>query len=302
MKIYRIEEKIKFDELDGKILSLLCLNPRKKISEIAKHLGIPKSKVLYRIRRMEKNNLIQGYSILVNWKLLGFRYFFIVIDKIEGEELKKYVSREEKILKAHLGYGDFFLLLEVVSKDEKELKDILKKIKEKGGRIKYLLECLNVLRYFHLNLLDFGCPFPPFSQSHLENVEMPKDAFQLIKELEKNSRERLVNIAPNLSFKRKKKIIDFLIRKRIIVPYVILNTSRLGYRSYFVLLEDYHQALEKLSIICYETLFPYQYLAVFDLKKEEEFRKLLEEIRKETKAEFMMETSEWKYTELPKSF
>ena len=61
---------IKLDIKDKKILYELDMDARQSISSIAKRVGLSKEVVNYRIRRMEKEGLIDGYYAIIEYSKL----------------------------------------------------------------------------------------------------------------------------------------------------------------------------------------------------------------------------------------
>ena len=58
------------DNMDYKILKCLKLNARYKASDISKEIHLSISAVIERIHKMEKNNVITNYTIIVDQKKL----------------------------------------------------------------------------------------------------------------------------------------------------------------------------------------------------------------------------------------
>ena len=81
-------EKIELDVKDKKILSLLCHNARTPLSEIARVSGLSRQTIEYRIRQMEKNELIAGSRTVVQVTKLGYSsyHFFLSIGSQDSEK------------------------------------------------------------------------------------------------------------------------------------------------------------------------------------------------------------------------
>jgi len=60
------------DETDVKILKALTLNARLSSRQIAKQCGVSIGTVLSRIKKMEKEGIIKGYSALLDHEKLGY--------------------------------------------------------------------------------------------------------------------------------------------------------------------------------------------------------------------------------------
>jgi len=62
---------MKFDEIDAMILSELEKNSRLSIRELSKRINLSPSSVTERLKRLEDNRIIEGYTISINKKNLG---------------------------------------------------------------------------------------------------------------------------------------------------------------------------------------------------------------------------------------
>jgi DNA-binding Lrp family transcriptional regulator len=66
------DERMSLDETDVKILEALTLDSRLSSRQIAKQCGVSIGTVLSRIKRMEKEGIIKGYSALLDHEKLGY--------------------------------------------------------------------------------------------------------------------------------------------------------------------------------------------------------------------------------------
>ncbi|QAT43387.1 Lrp/AsnC family transcriptional regulator [Aminipila luticellarii] len=63
---------MKVDEIDVRILKELQTDSRISIRELSKRVNLSPPSVTERVRRLEDNHIIEGYTILLNKKELGF--------------------------------------------------------------------------------------------------------------------------------------------------------------------------------------------------------------------------------------
>ncbi|HBQ85246.1 MAG TPA: transcriptional regulator [Syntrophomonas sp.] len=63
---------MKIDEIDVRILHELQADSRISIRELSKRVNLSPPSVTERVRRLEDNNIIEGYTIHLNKKQLGF--------------------------------------------------------------------------------------------------------------------------------------------------------------------------------------------------------------------------------------
>lgn len=67
------------DKTDVAILEFLQRDCRVPLEEVARKLGVPKSTVHYRMRRLENDGVVDGYYAKVNAPNLGFDYLAVVL-------------------------------------------------------------------------------------------------------------------------------------------------------------------------------------------------------------------------------
>ncbi|MBI2143762.1 AsnC family transcriptional regulator, partial [Candidatus Woesearchaeota archaeon] len=62
------------DAKDRKILSELDMDARQPLSAIAKKVGLSREVVNYRIRQLERRNIVKGYYTVLDTAKLGLMY------------------------------------------------------------------------------------------------------------------------------------------------------------------------------------------------------------------------------------
>lgn len=68
-------EKIDFDELDIKILTVLSEHAREPLISVAKKVGASDKVVSYRIKNLEKEKVIGGYGVQLDLSKIGYEYW-----------------------------------------------------------------------------------------------------------------------------------------------------------------------------------------------------------------------------------
>ncbi|MDR2846677.1 MAG: Lrp/AsnC family transcriptional regulator [Candidatus Methanoplasma sp.] len=67
-----------YDELDRRIIELLCTSSQGSYRQIAKQLGVHPTTLIQRVKAMEAKGVIKGYRAKVDYVNLGFEYMGIV--------------------------------------------------------------------------------------------------------------------------------------------------------------------------------------------------------------------------------
>jgi len=132
-------ESFQIKEIDWKILDKLKQDSRMPILQIAKEVKSTINTVISRIKFLAKNDIIQRFYPIINLKKVGLtEYTFISrLDPSHGKDLEKFIeyaksdSRFVIIIKA-VGYVNLYYSFLV--RDDKELKEVTKKIESLIGK------------------------------------------------------------------------------------------------------------------------------------------------------------------------
>ncbi len=111
------------DEVDRKILSILCENAKIPIRELAKRVGVSIGTAHNKIKRLEKEGYISSYRAIVNWAKAGYTITAIIEVVISGGkllELEKMISEFPNVLSVYdvTGESDVILIAKFKSHDE----------------------------------------------------------------------------------------------------------------------------------------------------------------------------------------
>ncbi len=126
----------KLDKKDKKILLQLCEDARQSHASIGKKVGLSKNSISYRISRLKKIGVLNGFTPQVNLLKLGYTSYLILINLKTSPEEQKQVT---DYLQGHNFtywlaelFGEWDLLLEVAAKNIEHFaqmeKDILTNI------------------------------------------------------------------------------------------------------------------------------------------------------------------------------
>ncbi|MBS3158871.1 Lrp/AsnC family transcriptional regulator [Candidatus Woesearchaeota archaeon] len=90
---------VKLDIIDRRIIYVLLVNSRLSATKIAKLLGIPKEKVMYRINRLVEEKVIVEFYTAINTTRLGYDLFMLNISlkNTSQQELKNLVVEMQKM-------------------------------------------------------------------------------------------------------------------------------------------------------------------------------------------------------------
>ena len=111
------------NETDMKILQVLLEDARFSSRQIAKKVGVSVGTVLSRIKRMEEDGLIKGYSVLMNHEKLGFELTVVMeitVSKGRLVEMENEIAKISNVCSVYdvTGLTDAFLIAKFKSREE----------------------------------------------------------------------------------------------------------------------------------------------------------------------------------------
>ena len=147
--IMKKSKPVNIDELDLKILKSLAKNARKPIIDIASELKQTVRVINYRIKQLEKNKIILGYKIALNYEKLGLKFFkiFVYLDNPQEEKINSLISylKQNKNTIHHVKVlGNWDLEPEFEVHSEEEFNKILQEIKDKYSDIIKNIEIITI--------------------------------------------------------------------------------------------------------------------------------------------------------------
>jgi len=93
---------VPIDNLDFQILKQLATNSHTPTKTIAKRLQSTISIISYRIKKLEKQGIITGYTINIDWSQLGYRWFHLQIglsDINKKNEVMNYIQQNPHLIR-----------------------------------------------------------------------------------------------------------------------------------------------------------------------------------------------------------
>lgn len=154
------DEKIDIDETDMKLLKCISQNSRKNIVDIAEEIESTIDIVRYRLKKLEENKIIGGYTIQLGFdvlKILRYSVFFTLHQMSDAIEKKMFAFTQRYntivFMLTMVGTYDFSLEFEVRS--HQDLEFVIKKFREEFAD--------NILDFeIILNTEEYKYDFYPF--------------------------------------------------------------------------------------------------------------------------------------------
>ncbi len=120
------------DETDIKILNTLVKDARTSLKDMAKVCGISPNAIFKRIKQLEDEGVIMGYSLLMSTKTFGpqnFTAIWLTIDLTREAEAMEYLHKENRF-NIFRCVGSCDIVAYYVSNSMQELEDMLRDLKK----------------------------------------------------------------------------------------------------------------------------------------------------------------------------
>lgn len=127
------KKRVDVDETDKKILNVLSDNANWPLWRISKSSRVKGPTVYSRIKKLEKNGIIIGYSIKMNPNIGGFKAYRVYakirnLSKERREQLMAFMLEQKDIYRATWMFGDYDLFYDARLSDEAELRGMLREV------------------------------------------------------------------------------------------------------------------------------------------------------------------------------
>ncbi len=118
------------DDTDRRILLELRQNCRRSYRELAASAGMSPAALIERIKRLESEGIITGYSANFDYQKLGFEFMAIVQISISGDLLgiQQRISRLAGVAAVYDTTGQYDSMAMLICRNRSELSALVKKI------------------------------------------------------------------------------------------------------------------------------------------------------------------------------
>ncbi|MDV3104040.1 Lrp/AsnC family transcriptional regulator [Thermococcus waiotapuensis] len=124
--------RAKIDPIDLRIIELLSKNARMTYKELAEALGTTRQRISRRMEKLERMGVIQKYTVVPNFDLLGYSYVLLGITLKAGVSIDEAIGKLKEVKHVTIiqkALGTHNLVVHVVApKDMKEIQAIIEEI------------------------------------------------------------------------------------------------------------------------------------------------------------------------------
>ena len=119
------------DDKDIEILKHLTVDGRQSARQLSHRLGVSTVTILSRIKKLEEQNIIQGYSVRLNHELLGFDITALIeIKSNKGKmlEIESEIAKYDSAIAVYYITGDADMVILAKFKTRELLSNFVKKV------------------------------------------------------------------------------------------------------------------------------------------------------------------------------
>jgi len=291
---------MKLDKCDKIILTKLEYNSRIREKELARLCHLSKDAIRYRIKKLEQQGVIEGYSTFLDYTKIGC-FSYKVYLKIQGSEkdwqnLRAFLDSNPSVFIRFESHSDWNFALVYFAKNPYDFYLFERDLFAKFGHIIQTSELCHMLdaKVFETRILleKKEDSFDLFGE--IKNIELDQLDTQLLEILLKDSSLPLLHLSNKikLSPDATKKRLERLERSQLIRRYTTsINYQKLGFEIYkvFIWVKDYTEEVEKKLISKLSSynnarniirmIGPWKIEAEFICKNYDELYNLLKELR-----------------------
>ncbi len=121
----------RIDEIDFKIIKILQEDSRLSFNKIASTLGISVGTAYNRVKNLEDQGILKGYTVIVDPYRLGFTLTAIILIQAEGAhlvEVEEKIAKIENVISVYDITGDFDVAVIARFKDRNGLNAFVKNL------------------------------------------------------------------------------------------------------------------------------------------------------------------------------
>jgi Lrp/AsnC family transcriptional regulator, regulator for asnA, asnC and gidA len=249
---------LNLDLLDKKILYELDLNARQSASSIAKKLKIAKETVNFRIKRLINNNIIKGFYAIIDTSLIN-RFFFKIFIKFNEinpnrrKEILDFFASHKNMSQVLLLEGNYDVQLFFLAKENNDLMKFMESLNNFCGKELQKKEILIINTMYRFNqkfLHNEKKNLISQVSNKVSNYNIDETSLKVLKEISKNSRISILDIAKNLNISSQlaQYHLKKLIKDKVIVStHIAINYDKFNMQHYHLTFQvNDHRIINKI--------------------------------------------------------
>jgi Lrp/AsnC family transcriptional regulator, leucine-responsive regulatory protein len=124
------------DEIDWQILSILQGEARISFKELGQRIGLTGTAIAERVRKLEDEGIIEGYSVKLNREKIGLpviAFFKLRVNAESCKQMRELAIALPEVIEAHRVVGNEHYILQVVLPSMQHLESIMEKFLPLGS-------------------------------------------------------------------------------------------------------------------------------------------------------------------------
>lgn len=123
------------DDIDRKILRSLAKNAKHSHRDVAAEVGVSNVTIMNRMKRLEEEGIIRGYTLLLDYERLGCQFQACIEIKVGKNRLEfdRLIATDGSITNVYETSGDHETLMFVRLQSRTELDALLKRLRAMEG-------------------------------------------------------------------------------------------------------------------------------------------------------------------------
>tara|TARA_B100001250_G_scaffold239945_1_gene206225 strand:- start:101 stop:538 length:438 start_codon:yes stop_codon:yes gene_type:complete len=139
-----MKKNMEIDSKDIQLLEILEENAKTPVQEIAQKTGIPGSTVHHRIKKLEANKIIKGYTANLNPKVMGKGFSaYVMVNGSPEKYLDNEFFQHKYVTEVSAVTGNYDLIIKIQCSNLDQFNDFLQEFREKYG--KYLTQTVTMV-------------------------------------------------------------------------------------------------------------------------------------------------------------
>jgi len=290
---------VKLDLLDKKIIYQLDLDARQTASAIAKKLKVAKETVNFRIKRLQKSNIIKGFYAILDTSLIN-RFFFKIFIKFKEihpdrrKDILDFFASYPQMSQVLLLEGEYDVQLYFLAEENNDLMKFMKELNSFCGdelQKKEILITDTMYRFNQKFLHSEKHTLTTSVSTKKKDYKFDKTSWNVLKEISKNARISVLDIAKNLGISSQlaQYHLKKLIKEKVIVSnHIAINYDLLDLHHYHLTFQvNDHDILNQIiqffnqknkSIFATKMIGHYDGSAELIVKNNEELREFVDEL------------------------
>jgi Lrp/AsnC family transcriptional regulator, leucine-responsive regulatory protein len=123
------------DEVDWQILSILQVEARISFKELGQRIGLTGTAIAERVRKLEDEGIIEGYTIKINREKIGLpvvAFFKLRVQVEHCQRLRELAIALPEVIEAHRVVGNEYYILKVILPSMQHLEALMEKFLQLG--------------------------------------------------------------------------------------------------------------------------------------------------------------------------